>query len=129
MDVRETPPPVEQSSSQNYVLRPSEVKTLPTNPATVNDTLPLVPGVVRAPDGELKIDGSGEQRSSLVVNQSDDTDPATGKFGQTVPVDSIETANVLTPPFLAQYDRFTQGVVAVETRRGGDKWRPNTSIL
>ena len=122
VDVTETPPPVEQSASQNYELRPAQVKTLPTNPATVSDALPLVPGVVRAPNGELIIDGSGEQRSSLVVNQSDVTDPATGKFGQTVPVDSIETVNVLTTPFLAQYGRFTQSVIAVETRRGGDKW-------
>lgn len=73
---------VEQSSSQNYELHPAEVKTLPTNPATVSDVLPLVPGVVRTPGGELKLDGSGEQRSSLVVNQSDVTDPATGKFGR-----------------------------------------------
>ena len=116
------PAPVEQSSSQNYQLKPAEVKTLPTNPASVTDALPLVPGVVRSPDGELKLDGSGEQRSSLVVNQSDVTDPATGKFGQTLPIDSIESMNVLNTPFLAQYGRFTQSVVAVETRRGGDKF-------
>ena len=117
-----SPAPVEQSSSQNYELHPDEVKALPSNPATISDALPLVPGVVRAPNGELKLDGSGEQRSSLVVNESDVTDPATGKFGQTVPVDSIETVNVLNTPFLAQYGRFTQSVVAVETKRGGDKW-------
>ena len=122
VDVTDTPPPVEQSSSQNYEVRPMEVKTLPSNPTTVTEVLPLVPGVVRSPDGELKLDGSGEQRSSLVVNQSDVTDPATGKFGHSVPVDSIETVNVLNTPFLAQYGRFTQSVVAVETRRGGDKW-------
>jgi hypothetical protein len=122
VDVTDTPPPVEQSSSQNYELRPAEVKNLPTNPATITDALPLVPGVVRAANGELKLDGSGEQRSSLVVNQSDVTDPATAKFGQTVPVDSIESMNVLSTPFLAQYGRFTQSVVAVETKRGGDKW-------
>ena len=118
----EAAPPVALSSSENNELRPIEVKTLPANPATVADTLPLVPGVVRATSGELKIDGSGEERSSLVVNQSDVTDPATGRFGQTIPVDSIETVNVLSTPFLAQYGRFTQSVVAVETRRGGDKW-------
>ena len=113
---------VEQSASQNYELHPDEVKILPSNPATIGDVLPLVPGVVRAPSGELLLDGSGEQRSSLVVNESDVTDPATGKFGQTVPLDAIETVNVLNTPFLAQYGRFTQSVVAVETRRGGDKW-------
>lgn len=123
IDVKESlPAPVEQSSSQNYELHPAEVKDLPSRPVTVSDALPLVPGVVRSPDGELKLDGSGEQRSSFVVNESDVTDPATGKFGQTLPVDSVETMNVLSTPFLAQYGRFTQTVVAVETKRGGDKW-------
>ncbi len=113
---------VEPSSSENNELRPQDVKSLPTNPATVAETLPLVPGVVRSPQGELLLDGTGEQRSAFVVNQSDVTDPATGKFGQTVPLDAIETVNVLNVPFLAQYGRFTQTVVAVETKRGGDKW-------
>ncbi len=122
IDVTEKPAIVEQSSSESNELHTSEVKPLPGNPPTVADVLPLVPGVVRSPDGELKLDGSGEQRSALVVNQSDVTDPATGKFGQTVPIDSVETVNVLNTPFLAQYGRFTQSVVAVETRRGGEKW-------
>ena len=78
--------------------------------------------MVRGFDGELKIEGTGEQRSAFVVNQTDVTDPATGKFGQTVPVDAIESVTVLTTPFLAQYGRFTAGVIAVETRRGGEKW-------
>jgi hypothetical protein len=121
-EVTDVVAPVAQTSSQNNELHPSELKSLPINPVTVTDTLPLVPGVVRSPQGELKINGSGEQRSTLVVNQSDVTDPATGKFGQTVPVDAIEEVNVLNTPFLAQYGRFTQSVVAVDTRRGGDKW-------
>jgi hypothetical protein len=122
MDVTETAPPVEQASSVSNDLHPSEVRDLPTNPATVSDALPLIPGVVRGFDGELKIEGTGEQRSAFVVNQSDVTDPATGKFGQTVPIDAIESVTVLSTPFLAQYGRFTAGVVAVETRRGGEKW-------
>jgi hypothetical protein len=122
VDVTGTVAAVEQSASQSTEVRLSEVKILPTNPATVSDILPLVPSIVRSPDGELKIDGSGEQRSALVVNQTDVTDPATGKFGQTIPVDSIESVNVLNTPFLAQYGRFTSGVIAVETRRGGEKW-------
>ena len=122
VDVSDSAPPVEQSSTQRTELHPAEVKTLPNNPATVADALPLVPGVVRSPDGELKIDGTGEQRSSLVVNQTDITDPATGKFGQTIPVDAVENVTVLTTPFLAQYGRFTAAVIAVETKRGGEKW-------
>jgi hypothetical protein len=122
VDVTETAPPVEQSSSVSNDIHPNEVHDLPTNPATVSDALPLIPGVVRGYDGELKIEGTAEQRSAFVVNQTDVTDPATGKFGQTVPIDSVESVSVLSTPFLAQYGRFTAGVVAVETRRGGEKW-------
>jgi hypothetical protein len=122
VNVEETASPVEQNSSVQTEVHPTDVRTLPTNPATVTETLPLVPGVVRSPQGELILDGAGEQRSSLVVNQSDQTDPATGRFGQTVPIDAIDTVNVLNTPFLAQYGRFTQTVVAIDTKRGGEKW-------
>src|SRR5262249_44354414 len=103
-------------------LQASQLKTAPTKPATVADALPYVPGVVRTPTGELKISGSGENRSALVVNSLDVTDPATGQFGVTVPVDSVQTVNVFQTPYLAEFGRFTAGVVSVETRRGGDKW-------
>jgi hypothetical protein len=112
----------EQTSSTETNLKPQEVKSLPYRPATVTDTLPLVPGIVRGSDGEIKIEGSGEQRSALVVNSADVTDPTTGRFGMSVPVDSIESISVYKTPFLAEYGRFTGGVVSVETRRGGEKW-------
>jgi outer membrane receptor for ferrienterochelin and colicin len=113
---------VEQTSSTATNLNPQEAKSLPYRPATVTDTLPLVPGVVRGSDGEIKIEGGGEHRSALVVNSTDVTDPTTGRFGLSVPVDSVESMDVYKTPFLAEYGRFTSGVVSVETRRGGEKW-------
>jgi Carboxypeptidase regulatory-like domain/TonB-dependent Receptor Plug Domain len=113
---------VQQTSSTATTLNPQEVKSLPSHPATVADTLPLVPGVVRGSDGEIKIEGSGEHRSAFVVNSTDVTDPTTGRFGLSVPVDSVESVDVYKTPFLAEYGRFTSGVVSVETRRGGEKW-------
>lgn len=112
----------EQTSSVETNLKPQEMKSIPQRPATVTDTLPLVPGVIRGSDGEIKIEGTGEQRSALVVNSTDVTDPTTGRFGISVPIDSVETISVYKTPFLAEYGRFTSGVVAVETKRGGDKW-------
>lgn len=113
---------IEKEASPPAALQRAEVKTIPSKPATVADTLPLVPGVVRTSDGEINIDGAAEHRSALVVNAADVTDPATGQFGMTVPVDSVETIEVFKTPYLAQFGRFTSGVVSVETRRGGDKW-------
>jgi len=123
VEVHATAPSIEQSSSSRADdLHTDEVKNLPLRPVTITDALPLVPGVVRVPDGEIQIDGAGEHRSAFVVNQADVTDPATGRFGQTIPIDSVETADVLSTPFLAEFGHFTSGVVAVQTRRGGESW-------
>ncbi|HKX30142.1 MAG TPA: carboxypeptidase regulatory-like domain-containing protein [Blastocatellia bacterium] len=114
--------PPEQASSTPVELQRETLKEIAGKPTTVKDALPLIPGVVRSPQGEIKISGTGENRSAFVVNSADVTDPATGQFGTTVPVDSVQSINVFKTPYLAQYGRFTAGVVSVETRRGGDKW-------
>jgi Carboxypeptidase regulatory-like domain/TonB-dependent Receptor Plug Domain len=114
--------PLERGSSPSSELQRTTLKDTANKPATVSDALPLVPGFVRSADGEIKISGTGEHRSAFIVNSADVTDPATGQFGMTVPVDSVESISVFKTPYLAQFGRFTAGVVAVETRRGGDKW-------
>ncbi len=114
--------PVTQPASSPATLAPSQATNAPLRPATVVDALPLIPGIVRAPDGSVRIAGFGEDHSALLVNSVDVTDPATGGFGLSVPIDSVQTIEVSEMPYLAQYGRFTAGVVAAETRRGGDKW-------
>ncbi len=114
--------PEQAATAAAAELNAGQVKYLPNKPSQVTDALPLVPGVFRTFQGEIKISGSGENRSAFVVNAHDVTDPATGQFGMTVPVDSVRTINVFKTPYLAQYGRFTAGVVSVETKRGGEKW-------
>src|SRR3984957_1438169 len=121
--VAATTTPVDQNDAAAVELTPQQVKDLPSRPATVSDALPMVPGVIRKPDGSLEISGSPEHHSSLIVNSADVTDPATGQFGLTVPIDSVQSLTVFQTPFLAEYGRFTAGLVSVETRRGGDEWK------
>ncbi|MGP8244234.1 MAG: carboxypeptidase regulatory-like domain-containing protein [Bryobacteraceae bacterium] len=123
VDVEASVPPVEQGASTPTKLPPDVARELPSRPANVAEALPLVPGVVRKPDGALQISGSAEHRSSLIVNSADVSDPATGQFGLTVPIDSVEALNVYQTPYMAEYGRFTAGLVSVETRRGGEKWK------
>ena len=54
--------------------------------------------------------GFGEDHSALLVNSVDVTDPATGGFGLSVPIDSVQTIEVSEMPYLAEYGRFTAGV-------------------
>jgi hypothetical protein len=123
VEVHDTVSPVDQGASQPDSVSPQSARELPSRPATVADALPLIPGVVRAPGGGLQMSGAGEHRSAMVVNSADVTDPATGQFGLTVPIDSVQTVNVYQAPFLAEYGRFTAGLVSVETKRGGEKWK------
>src|SRR5882762_3585274 len=112
----------EQSSSPGESIKPAEANESPIRPLTLTDALPLVPGVVRAPNGQTQIEGSGEMHSALLINSVDVTDPATGRFGLSVPIDVVDSLHVLTSPYQAQYGRFTAGVVTAETRSGGNKW-------
>lgn len=114
-------PVVEESSSQ-ATIAPAQAQETPGRPATLADTLPLVPGVVRASDGSVRIAAYGENHSALLVNSVDVTDPATGMFGLTVPIDSVQNVSVSEMPYLAQYGKFTAGVVTAETRQGDQKW-------
>jgi len=114
--------PVVEESSSPATIAPAQAKEAPGRPATLADTLPLVPGVVRASDGSVRIAGYGESHSALLVNSVDVTDPATGAFGLTVPIDSVQNISVSEMPYLAQYGKFTAGVVTAETRPGEEKW-------
>ncbi len=114
--------PVTETTSSPTMLAPAEARDTPLRPATLVDALPLVPGIVRGPDGNVRIAGFGEDHSALLVNSVDVTDPATGAFGLSIPIDSVQTIQVSEMPYLAEYGRFTAGVVAADTRRGGEKW-------
>jgi len=114
--------PITETSSGPTTLAPAKAEDTPLRPVTLVDALPLIPGIVRGPDGSVRIAGFGEDHSVLLVNSVDVTDPATGGFGLSVPIDSVQTIEVSEMPYLAEYGRFTAGVVAADTRRGGEKW-------
>ncbi len=113
---------LDENLSTPVALDREQIKNTPDRPASVTDALPLAPGIIRLPNGQLSLSGNAEHRSTLLVNSGTATDPATGQFGASIPIDSVQTMNVLTSPFLAEYGGFTSNVVAVETRPGGDKW-------
>ena len=123
MEVHDTVSPIEEGSVPSTSVTSAQAKELPNRPATVTDALPLIPGVARSPGGGLQLSGRGENRSALIVNSADVTDPATGAFGLTVPIDSVENLSFYQTSYLAEYGRFTAGLVSVDTRRGGDKWK------
>ncbi len=93
------------------------------------DALPLLPGVVRGPDGLLNIKGARASQSSLLVNSANVVDPVTGEFGISLPIDAVQSVEVLSNPYSAEHGRFSSAVTSVETRPGGNKLQVQVNNL
>jgi hypothetical protein len=100
-----------------------DLQTLPLPNEQLLDALPLVPGVVRGPDGQINMNGARASQSAMTVNSTNVTDPVTGEFAINLPIEAIKSAQVMTNPYAAEYGKFTGGVTAVETRSGTDKFK------
>jgi hypothetical protein len=118
----DTKNPLAEAVSSETRLPVESAKSTSLRPSTVIDELPLVPGVIRTPDGRVQVSGLDEVHSSLLINAVNVNDPATGGFGLGIPVDSVDLLKVMQSPYLAQYGSFTAGVISAETRPGGNKW-------
>lgn len=105
------------------VLGMQTLRNAPLVSESFQDALPLLPGVVRGPDGLLNLNGARTGQSGLLVNSTNVTDPATGNFAISVPLEAIQSVTVLSSPYSAEYGKFTGAVAAISTRSGGDKFR------
>lgn len=85
--------------------------------------LPMLPGVVRGGDGRINMKGGRPTQTGLQLSQAYVSDPSTGDAGFDLPVDAVESVEVMPNPYAAEYGRFSSGVTRVETRRGGRAWR------
>jgi hypothetical protein len=87
------------------------------------DALPLLPGVVRGPDGTLNIKGTRPNQSGILVSSLNVTDPVTGNPAIELPLEAVETVNVYSNPYSAEYGKFTGAITSIETRSGTNKLR------
>ena len=81
-------------------------------------SLPLVPGVVRGPDGRINLKGARDTQSGELVNSANVTDPVTGSPALNLPIDVVQSAQVISNPYDPQYGRFTGAVSTVDTKTG-----------
>jgi hypothetical protein len=113
-------------------------KTESTTPATITqeamrdaplidqkfqDALPLLPGVVRGPDGNLNIKGTRPSQSGTLVSSLNVTDPVTGAPAIELPLEAVDTVQVHSNPYSSEFGKFTGAVTTIETRSGSNDLR------
>jgi outer membrane receptor protein involved in Fe transport len=84
--------------------------------------LTVLPAIVRGPDGRLRLKGGGPTTGALQVSSASLNDPSTGDFDLELPSGALESVEVLSNPFAAEYGRFSTSVTQVSTRRGSNEW-------
>ena len=99
-----------------------QLYTLPLVQEQFLAALPLVPGVVRSPDGKINIKGSTEGQSMLLVDNTEMVDPITGSYSIDLPLDAIESVDVSKAPYNAEYGHFSGGLTTVVTKPPSSKW-------
>jgi hypothetical protein len=117
-----TPPPARIAAPQ--------LTALPLVEQKFKAALPLVPGVVRTPDGKLSIKGTVETQGLMLVNGAEAVDPVTGSYSIGVPLDAVQTVDVYKAAYKAEFGGFTGGLTTVDTKPPSEKlhWELNDFI-
>jgi len=109
-------------SSESVSFKQDKLQTVPLVNEQFQDAIPLVPGVVRGPDGMLNLKGARASQSGFLVNSANVTDPVTGESAINLPLEAVQSVEVVANPYAAEYGQFTGAVTTVQTKSGSDKF-------
>ena len=104
--------------SPTEIINEKTIRDAPNVNERFDTLLPLVPGVVRGPDGHINLKGASSTQNGALVNSANVTDPATGSPAINLPIDVVSSVHVLSNPYDPQYGKFTGAVSSVETKTG-----------
>ena len=123
--VRANPTAIDTSatSSSSPVLTTTMLKSLVRLNDDFEQALPLLPGVIRGPDGLIRIKGGNANQSSALINNASIGDPFTGQPALRLPNAAVDSMRVLSNPFSSEFGDFSSGVIEVSTRGGGEEWK------
>ncbi len=123
VEVREQAPTISQQSSAPPARLSSQVlRALPLAQQKFKAALPLIPGVIRTPDGKINIKGSVESQGVLLVDLAETVDPVSGSFSIEVPIDAVESVDVYKSAYRADAGRFSGGLTTVQTKPPSSQW-------
>ena len=103
----------------------------PNKDERFDNVLPLIPGVVRGPDGLISMKGARASQGGSLLNGANVTDPVTGIPDVRLPIDVVSSVEVISNPYDPEYGRLTGAVARTETRTGNyeDFHAPFQNIL
>lgn len=108
--------PEAQTAAPSQTISDKVIATAPNQNDRTENLLPLVPGVVRGPDGRINMKGARNTQTGALVNSANATDPATGSPGLDVPIDVVASVQVISNPYDPEYGKLTGAVSTIDTK-------------
>jgi hypothetical protein len=84
--------------------------------------LPVLPGIVRQPDGRISMKGARPTQGGVQIGRGSGVDPSTGNVGLELPSDAVESVDVVASPYGAEDGRLSSSLVRIQTRAGSNVW-------
>jgi hypothetical protein len=103
-------------------LTATTVSRLPSARLKARESLPLLPSVVRGPDGLMQLGGARAHETPVLLDGFNVTDPATGNSSLNLPFEAVRGVDALRDPMSVTYGDLLGGVVNIASRRGGDRF-------
>jgi hypothetical protein len=108
-------PVITADPEQETEIKRAAILNAPNRDEHADSLLPLIPGVVRGPDGLINMKGARSSQSGSLVNSASAVDPVTGNPAMSLPIDVVESATVIANPYDPEYGRLAGAVSKVET--------------
>jgi hypothetical protein len=120
-----SPPAIDpQQTSVSATLSSQDIINLPFNVGRdIRYAMPLLPGVLQDANGQLHVAGADTYQIHDQLDGFDVSDPATGLFNVRTSVDGIQSAEVESGRYSAEYGKGSGGVVSLRTLMGDDHFR------
>jgi carboxypeptidase family protein/TonB-dependent receptor-like protein len=90
--------------------------------------LRLLASVIEVPGG-VSIKGGRPSQASVQIGPTTLVDPSTGLTHVSLPDDAIDSVAVMPNPYAVEFGRFSSGLVVIQTRRAGDRWKTRLNNL
>ncbi len=111
-------------TASKAVLQQSTLASAPNINERFESLLPLLPGVVRGPDGLINMKGARQSQGGMLLNSANVTDPVNGSLCINLPIVVVSCAQVVANPYDPEYGKLAGAVATVDTRMSDfDKFR------
>ena len=102
-------------------LTANTVARLPSSHMKARESLPLLPSIIRGPDGLIQLGGARAHDTPLILDGFNIADPATGISSVNLPFEAVRGVDVLRDPMAVSNGNLLGGLVRIDSKPGGDR--------